>query len=37
MLGAVGVFAQGSINFNNDLTANPNAAGVNVVFHIYSP
>jgi len=37
MMGAMGLLAQGSLNFNSDLTASPNAPGVNVVFHIYSP
>jgi len=37
LAGAIGVFAQGALVFNNFATATPNVAGVNVVFHIYSP
>jgi hypothetical protein len=37
LAGTIGLFAQGSLIFNNFASGTPEAAGVNVVFHIYSP
>jgi len=37
LAGAIGVFAQGALVFNNFDSATPEVAGVNVVFHVYSP
>jgi hypothetical protein len=37
LAGTMGLFAQGALVFNNVASGNPNVAGVNSVFHIYSP
>jgi hypothetical protein len=37
LAGTMGIFAQGSLVFNNFASGTPEAAGVNVVFHVYSP
>jgi hypothetical protein len=37
LAGAIGVFAQGTLIFNNFEAGSPEVAGQNVVFHIYSP
>ena len=37
LAGSLGLFAQGSLVFNNFASGTPEVAGLNVVFHVYSP